>query len=95
MIILKITRIDILYIKDEILSDEHILPTYIVTHMKNVIIQRLFKNCVFSSYTQIYINKYDKEYFCFGNFRFNLIFEKKNCDKKLRQIPDGICFILS
>ena len=34
MIILKITRIDIIYIKDDFLSDEHILETYIMTHMK-------------------------------------------------------------
>ena len=30
MIILKITRIDIIYIKDDFLSDEHILETYIM-----------------------------------------------------------------
>ena len=36
MIILKITRSDILYIKDDFLSDRHILVTYIMTHMKKI-----------------------------------------------------------
>ena len=70
----KIKRIDILYIKDDFLSDGDILETYIMKHMKNVIIWRLFKNCVKYIYTQIYIKKYDKKYFCCGNFRFYLIF---------------------
>ena len=34
--ILKISRIDILYIKDDFLSNGHILATYIMTHMKKI-----------------------------------------------------------
>ena len=45
------------------------------TH-STVIIARLFKNCVLYSYTHIYINKYDKEYFCFEYHRFELNFSK-------------------
>ena len=70
---MSITGIDILYINDDFLSDWHILATYIMAHMKKIEKcnnSETFQKCVLYIYTQIDIKKYDKKYFCFGNFRF-------------------------